>query len=61
MGRWINAINCSHDELRWGRKKEVVGGKEIIVCGRCREELPAKLTKPKSPPKPSGAEESVER
>ena len=31
--------NCSHDELKWGRKKEVIGGKEITVCGRCREEI----------------------
>lgn len=38
---------CSHDELKWGRKIEVLGGKEIIVCGRCREEMPAVYTKPK--------------
>ena len=31
---------CSHDELKWGRKKELLGGKEIVVCGRCREEIP---------------------
>jgi hypothetical protein len=30
---------CSHDELKWGRKKEIIGGREIIVCGRCREEM----------------------
>lgn len=30
---------CSHDELKWGRKKETIGGKEITVCGRCREEI----------------------
>ena len=31
---------CSHDELKWGRKREVIGGTEIVVCGRCREECP---------------------
>jgi hypothetical protein len=36
---------CSHDELKWGRNKEFLGGKEIIVCGRCREEII-----PNSPP-----------
>lgn len=30
---------CSHDELKWGRKKEIIGGQEITVCGRCREEI----------------------
>jgi hypothetical protein len=30
---------CTHDELKWGRKKEVIGGKEITVCGRCREDM----------------------
>jgi hypothetical protein len=30
---------CSHDELKWGRKLEVIGGREITVCGRCREEI----------------------
>lgn len=30
---------CSHDEIRWGRNKETIGGKEITVCGRCREEI----------------------
>jgi hypothetical protein len=30
---------CSHDELKWGRKKEIIGGKEITVCGRCREDM----------------------
>jgi hypothetical protein len=33
---------CSHDELRWGRKREIIGGVEITVCGRCREEIPPK-------------------
>lgn len=33
-------IPCTHDELKWGRKKEVIGGQEITVCGRCREEMP---------------------
>ena len=32
-------IPCSHDELKWGRKREYLGGKEIVVCGRCREEV----------------------
>ncbi len=42
---------CSHDELKWGRKIEILGGKDIIVCGRCREEVPAIYTKPlPSPP-----------
>ena len=30
---------CTHDELKWGRKKEIIGGKEITVCGRCREDM----------------------
>jgi len=30
---------CTHDELKWGRKKEYIGGREITVCGRCREEI----------------------
>ena len=38
---------CSHNELKWGRKIEIFGGKEIVVCGRCREEVPAIYTKPK--------------
>jgi hypothetical protein len=32
-------ISCTHDELKWGRKKEIIGGKEITVCGRCREDM----------------------
>jgi len=32
-------VPCSHDELKWGRKKEIIGGREITVCGRCREEI----------------------
>ena len=40
---------CSHDELKWGRKKEIIGGKEIVVCGRCREEMPAIHTQPQWP------------
>jgi hypothetical protein len=35
---------CTHDELKWGRKKEVFGGKEITVCGRCREEVASLAT-----------------
>ncbi len=30
---------CSHDEIKWGRKNKIIGGKEITVCGRCREEI----------------------
>ena len=32
-------VPCTHDELKWGRKKEIIGGREITVCGRCREEV----------------------
>ena len=32
-------IPCTHDEVKWGRKKEFIGGKEITVCARCREEI----------------------
>ena len=44
----IDQTICSHDELKWGRKREIIGGQEIVVCGGCREEMPAVLTRPKS-------------
>lgn len=32
-------VPCTHDELKWGRKAEYIGGRKIIVCGRCRKEI----------------------